>query len=69
MVEIFKTDIKEVKEADKVCQILMNHFPENEINFDLEDCDNILRVEGLNSVSIDVIRVLNNYGYSCEELF
>lgn len=37
-------------------------------NFDLEDCDNILRVEtqGLKAASIESL--LKNHGFHCEEL-
>lgn len=37
-------------------------------NFDLEDCDHILRVETC-SVSVeDILRVLETSGYNCAEL-
>ena len=45
MVEIFKTNIQEEKEANKVVRKLLEQFPNNKINFDLEDCDKILRIE------------------------
>lgn len=45
MVEIFKTNVQEEKEANKVVRKLLEQFPNNKINFDLEDCDKILRIE------------------------
>jgi len=37
-------------------------------NFDLEDCDNILRVESASCHAAQVINVLEVAGYDCEEL-
>ena len=45
MLEIFKTNVRKVSEAKKLVILLLDHFPEAKINFDLKDCDNILRVE------------------------
>lgn len=54
MVEIFKTDISTEKEAKKVKRKLENLFPDYKINFDLEDCDNILRLEN-NYIDISIV--------------
>lgn len=45
MVEVFKTDIISNAEADLVLSQLLITYPHYKINFDLEDSDNILRVE------------------------
>ncbi|MCK0188908.1 hypothetical protein [Arenibacter sp. F20364] len=37
-------------------------------NFDLEDCDNILRVETHRVTAGAIARLLNNHGFLCEEL-
>ena len=44
-VEIFATNVQEVSQAKDLVNILLKIFPEYLINFDLEDCDRILRVE------------------------
>lgn len=46
-VEVFKTDVSDVKQADKIIRRLNVLFPNHKINFDLDDCDNILRVESV----------------------
>ena len=46
MVEVFKTNVEEIVQAKKIIELLLEHFPGNRINFDLHDCDKILRVEG-----------------------
>ena len=48
MVEVFKTNVKQRGEAKRLIQHIRQHFPSYKINFDLSDCDKILRVEGEN---------------------
>lgn len=69
MVEIFKTDVQNVNRSKLLVQKLTNHIPGSCINFDLEDCDNILRVEGENFSAETIIILLNNCGHSCEILY
>ncbi|HVD98862.1 MAG TPA: hypothetical protein VNB90_11715 [Cytophagaceae bacterium] len=68
MIEIFKTNVQEATEANKLAQLLLEHFPDSKINFDLEDCDRILRIE---SEKIDYQRIiffLNSQHFFCEVL-
>ncbi|SHJ11532.1 hypothetical protein [Pseudozobellia thermophila] len=59
IVEIFKTNVGNQQLASKIVADLNQLYPEYRINFDLEDCDKVLRIESYNS--IDVFGVLN-YG-------
>ena len=45
MIEVFKTNIQSQYEAKVILEELNFQFPDYAINFDLEDCDKILRVE------------------------
>lgn len=45
-VEIFRTNVPDKTLANKIISVLYNYFPDTQINFDLEDRDKILRVEG-----------------------
>jgi len=65
MVEVFKTDVHNEERAIMLLSVLSQRFPSHRINFDLEDCDRILRVEGLNILPENIISVLNAYGYQC----
>ncbi len=65
MVEVFKTDVHNEDRAIMLLSVLSQRFPSHRINFDLEDCDRILRVEGLNILPENIISVLNAYGYQC----
>ncbi len=46
-VEVFKTNVAHAKEANRLLEILRAHFPECSFNFDLDDCDKILRAKGM----------------------
>jgi hypothetical protein len=68
MVEVFKTNVQEVDDANAIIQELLEHFPSAKINFDLEDCDKILRVEGSTIIDRPIIDLLFIKGFRCEVL-
>jgi hypothetical protein len=68
MVEVFKTDVQHVDQSVMLVRKLNDHIPACCINFDLEDCDNVLRVEGEKFSAEAVIRILNSCGFKCEVL-
>jgi len=68
MVEVFKTNVQERDEAKMLLEKLLEHFPHNRINFDLNDCDSILRVEGERIYSEKIIELLERCNYCCEIL-
>jgi hypothetical protein len=69
MIEIFKTDVQNKAQAKSVMNLLQSGFSEAKINFDLNDCDKILRVEGINQIHIvQIVNDLNGLGFKCEIL-
>ena len=68
MIEIFKTDVRKVKEAKSLVNLLVQHFPGSKINFDLSDCDRILRVEGMNVRTEKIIVLVKERGFECSVL-
>lgn len=68
MIEVFKTNVQEVEQSILIIIELLEHFPNSAINFDLEDCDRILRVHGSCISNKKIIDLLNSYGYHCEVL-
>ncbi|WP_343696864.1 hypothetical protein [Flavobacterium sp.] len=68
VVEIFKTNV--IKESDKnyITAVIQNQFPDYKINFDLEDCDKILRVEGVELQCDTIVDYVNCLGYTCIRL-
>ena len=68
MVEVFKTNVRSIRKAKLVIQKLEEEFPAHKINFDLDDCDKILRVEGENIEVEKIVRLLEENDYRCELL-
>lgn len=67
-VEVFKTNVKSNAAARQLATRLQLLFPDSRINFDLEDCDKVLRIEGDNICCKKTIELLNADGYECGEL-
>ena len=68
MIEIFKTNVKNAKQAATLATILRRRLPSAEINFDLEDCDKILRVEGEKICAVNIIHFMTSKGFECRVL-
>jgi hypothetical protein len=68
MIEVFKTNVEEIAQASKITDILLEHFPGNKINFDLHDCDKILRVEGKDLMPEKIMNVVMEKGFKCDIL-
>lgn len=70
MVEVYKTSVQDHIQAKVVKLLLLAHNPSLEINFDLEDCDKILRIKNIeDAVDISsVLQVLNETGIYVEVL-
>lgn len=65
---IFVTNVKRPEHVSEVRPLLTAVPAINQWNFDLEDCDNILRIEA-NDVSPRYIEsLLNTAGFDCREL-
>jgi predicted RNA binding protein with dsRBD fold (UPF0201 family) len=68
MVEVFITNVQEPQDSHKITQELLEHFPAYKINFDLEDSDKILRIEGDNISADTIISLLRKNNFHCEVL-
>ena len=68
MIEVFKTNVNDKKQAHELVSILSKKFIEAKINFDLEDCDKVLRVESTLICNESIVKVLADAGYICEKL-
>ncbi len=68
MVEVFSTNVQNQEQARFLISHLRLLFPEARINFDLEDCDKILRVEDESPCVQEIINLLSSYGFLCNQL-
>ena len=69
-VEVFKTNVQQNSIANRIVTRLSRSYPDFKINFDLDDCDKILRIE-TNSFYInpeEIIGILRKEGFCCELL-
>ena len=65
MVEVLKTNVSNPYQAVTVIDQIHRTFPEYEANFDLDDCDKILRIESMTTSiqSVLIITLLKNFGF------
>ena len=68
MVEVFKTNIEDKLVADSLVQELGTLFPGSSVNFDLDDCDRILRIAGPGVIPAHITALLLRRGHLCEIL-
>lgn len=69
MVEVFKTNIIDRNQADMLIDQIHKMYVDYKANFDLEDCDNILRVKSTGLVeSAVLIDLLRGFGCNAEIL-
>lgn len=68
MISIYKTNIENNLQIDKLSKQLNELIGNSKWNFDLEDCDKILRVDTQNNISKLVIEKLTALGFDCEEI-
>ena len=70
VVKVFKTDVQDGVTAGYIIFLLQQRFSNCRINFDLDDCDKILRMESRQeSIEETQIQLLiAGCGYYCEPL-
>jgi hypothetical protein len=68
MVEVFKTNVQKKAQSKMLLCALSETFPSFKINFDLSDCDKVLRVEGDNMESFRIMTLVKECGFMCEIL-
>ena len=68
MIEVFNTNAREGSQANELIALLQTHFPGSRVNFDFDDCDKILRVEGKNISSEKIMQMLQAKDCICSVL-
>jgi hypothetical protein len=70
MIEVFKTNVKYVHQANDLIAQIQENFEGYRANFDLEDCDLILRIENHNAIiaAAEIISLLEQNGFSASVL-
>jgi hypothetical protein len=65
MIEVFKTTVESSTDAEILLTLLRSQDASLEVNFDLEDCDHILRVKGGHFCIRGIIKLLTDSGFEC----
>jgi hypothetical protein len=70
MIEVFKTNVYKDEDAKMLLDQIHSGFSHYKANFDLDDCDKILRVESVAGYvdSSFVIKLLDSFGFYAEIL-
>ena len=68
MIYVFKTSVKTRLQAKSMKPHLDKLLPEAKWNFDLHDCDKILRIDSEENIVFKTIGLLKNHSFHCEEL-
>jgi hypothetical protein len=65
---VFKTNVTSKRKVSRIAPLLTSFPSIRQWNFDLEDCDKVLRIEAteLNPGSVELL--LHAAGFNCQEL-
>ena len=70
IVQVFKTDVQDQKDARRIVLFLHQNYAHCKVNFDLDDCDKVLRIESqqepVKEAAIQLVVAV--YGYDCKPL-
>lgn len=68
MIYVFKTSVQRRKDVLQLQPVLNDLLSSSNWNFDLDDCDKILRIDSPTEITPSVTRLLQEAGFDCEEL-
>lgn len=68
MILVFRTSVKTKVQLEKLKPHMDQILPKEKWNFDLEDIDNILRVDSEENISPAIKDLLSTHKFNCEEL-
>ena len=68
MIYIFKTSVKTKLQVKNLKPGINKLIPNEKWNFDLEDCDKILRIDCEENIVLKITGLLNINNFKCQEL-
>lgn len=68
MIHIFKTSVRTKNQVRRLQPHINQIMPADQWNFDLHDCDNILRIDSEDNMVQKITCLLNTHRFYCEEL-
>ncbi|SHE89375.1 hypothetical protein [Flavisolibacter ginsengisoli] len=68
MIYVFKTTVRTKIQAKKLKPHIDQLLVKAKWNFDLDDCDKVLRIDSEENIISPIISLLRNNQFECEEL-
>jgi hypothetical protein len=68
MIYIFKTTVKTKNQVKKLKPYINKILQNKKWNFDIGDCDKILRIDSEENIILPIINLLKIHNFYCEEL-
>lgn len=68
MIYVFKTSVETKTQVKKLKPHIDKIIRDEKWNFDLEDCDNILRIDSVENIVVKITALLKIHQFHCEEL-
>lgn len=68
MIFVFKTSVKTKMQIKKLKPHIDKILPKAKWNFDLKDCDKILRIDSDENIVLKITDLLDIHKFNCEEL-
>lgn len=68
MIYAFKTSVKTKNQVQKLKPDINTILPGKKWNFDLEDCDKILRIDSDENIALRITALLHTHKFHYEEL-
>jgi hypothetical protein len=69
MVVVYRTNINNKRQFKTVTRLLSKLFSDLKINIDLEDSEKVLRLEGKDIISSEIINSLGKIGFLCQVMY
>ncbi len=68
MIYVFKTSVNTKSQVKKLKPNINKMLPAEKWKFNLEDCDNILRIDSEENLVLKITGLLKKHKFHCEEL-
>jgi hypothetical protein len=68
MIYVFKTSVRTKIQAKKLKPHIDEILPKAKWNFDLADCDKVLRIDSEANIISPIINLLKKHDFDCQEL-
>lgn len=68
MIYVFKTSVKTKDQAEQLGPHIDQLLPNGKWNFDLQDCDRVLRIDSEENIALKITGLLAVHNFYCAEL-